>query len=149
MFPEANVPVVPVSIQSAGGPQQAWRLGQALAPLAAQGFLIIGSGNVTHNLRDYQLAARKAGQTPAYVRQFSDWIADRLASHDIAALLDYRRRRRAPSRRTRARNICCRCLSHSVPVAKRQACSVSIPASTTTSSPWTPIHFCRRQGGRP
>ena len=90
MFPEANVPVVPVSIQSAGGPQQAWRLGRALAPLAAQGFLIIGSGNVTHNLRDYQLAARQAGQTPAYVRAFSEWIADRLASHDIAALLDYR-----------------------------------------------------------
>ena len=90
MFPEANVPVVPVSIQSAGGPQQAWRLGQALAPLAAQGFLIIGSGNVTHNLRDYQLAARQAGQTRAYVRAFSEWIADRLASHDIAALLDYR-----------------------------------------------------------
>jgi len=91
MFPEADVPVIPLSIQSHGGPQQAWQLGRALAPLAAKGFLVIASGNVTHNLRDYQLVARQGGQAPAYVRQFSDWIAERLATHDTAALLDYRR----------------------------------------------------------
>lgn len=91
MFPEADVPVIPLSIQSRGGPQQAYALGQALAPLAARGFLVIASGNVTHNLRDYQTAARSGGQTPAYVREFSDWMATRLAAHDIPALLDYRR----------------------------------------------------------
>ena len=91
MFPEAEVPVIPLSIQSQGGPQQAYLLGQALTPLTDQGFLLIASGNVTHNLRDYQLAARNGGQTPAYVRQFSDWLADRLEARDIAALLDYRR----------------------------------------------------------
>ncbi len=90
MFPEADVPVIPLSIQSRGGPAQAYRLGQALAPLAARGFLVIASGNVTHNLRDYQLAARSGGQTPAYVREFSDWMANRLAAHDLPALLDYR-----------------------------------------------------------
>ena len=91
MFPEADVPVIPLSIQSRGGPQQAYALGQALAPLAARGFLVIASGNVTHNLRDYQTVARSGGQTPAYVREFSDWMAARLAAHDIPALLDYRR----------------------------------------------------------
>ncbi|HRH14957.1 MAG TPA: class III extradiol ring-cleavage dioxygenase [Azonexus sp.] len=91
MFPDADVPVVPLSIQSHGGPQQAYQLGQALAPLAARGFLIVASGNVTHNLRDYQTAARNGGQTPAYVRQFADWIAARLDAGDIPALLDYRR----------------------------------------------------------
>ena len=91
MFPEADVPVIPLSIQSRGGPQQAYALGQALAPLAAKGFLVIASGNVTHNLRDYQQAAQNNGQTPAYVRQFTDWLAERLLAHDIPALLDYRR----------------------------------------------------------
>lgn len=91
MFPEADVPVIPLSIQSHGGPEQAYRLGQALAPLAAQGFLLIASGNITHNLRDYQQAARNDGQTPAYVRQFADWLAERLDARDISALLDYRR----------------------------------------------------------
>ena len=91
MFPDADVPVIPLSIQSQGGTEAAYRLGQALAPLVAQGFLVIASGNLTHNLRDFQIASRNGGQTPAYVRQFTDWIADRLMAHDIPALLDYRR----------------------------------------------------------
>lgn len=90
MFPNADVPVIPLSIQSQGGPQQAYRLGQALTPLTARGFLIIASGNVTHNLRDYQRAAYSGGQAPAYVRQFPEWLADHLQARDIPALLDYR-----------------------------------------------------------
>ena len=91
MFPDADVPVIPLSIQSRGGAAQAYKLGQALAPLAAKGFLVIASGNITHNLRDYQVAARHSGQTPPYVREFTDWLATRLANRDIPALLDYRR----------------------------------------------------------
>ncbi|MBI2277240.1 MAG: dioxygenase [Dechloromonas sp.] len=91
MFPDADVPVIPLSIQSRGGPQQAYALGRVLAPLAAKGFLVIASGNVTHNLGDYQVAARSNGQTPAYVRQFTDWLAKHLQDRDIPALLDYRR----------------------------------------------------------
>jgi len=90
MFPDAEVPVIPLSIQSRGGPQASWQLGWALAPLVAEGFQVIASGNLTHNLRDYQTAYRNGGQTPAYVRQFADWIAARLASNDTDALLDYR-----------------------------------------------------------
>jgi 4,5-DOPA dioxygenase extradiol len=92
MFPEADVPVIPLSIQGRGGVAHALQVGRALAPLAARGFLIIGSGNVTHNLRDYQAAAFTGGGTPAYVREFSEWIADRVAAGDTEALLEYRRR---------------------------------------------------------
>ena len=91
MFPDADVPVIPLSLQSRGGPEAAWRLGRALAPLAARGFLVIGSGNLTHNLGDFQRAWRNGGQTPAYVREFTDWMANRLAARDLPALLDYRR----------------------------------------------------------
>ncbi|RIX42548.1 MAG: dioxygenase [Rhodocyclales bacterium GT-UBC] len=91
MFPDAEVPVIPLSIQSRGGPEQAFKLGRALQPLTSQCFLVIGSGSITHNLRDFQLAWRNGGQTPAYVRQFSNWLAEHLATRDQAALLDYRR----------------------------------------------------------
>ncbi|MCK6412386.1 MAG: dioxygenase [Azonexus sp.] len=95
LYPDADVPAIPLSLPLShppgGGPQAAWELGRALAPLAARGFLIVGSGSVTHNLRDYQLAWRNGGQTPAYVRQFADWIDARLQAGDTAALLDYRR----------------------------------------------------------
>ncbi|MDK9724102.1 MAG: dioxygenase [Sterolibacteriaceae bacterium MAG5] len=91
MFPDADVPVIPLSIQSRWGTGQAYRLGRALAPLAARGFLVVASGSVTHNLRDFQAAERSGGPIPAYVREFADWLADRLAAGDLAALIDYRR----------------------------------------------------------
>jgi len=90
MFPEADGPFIPLSIRSRGGRRQAYELGQRLAPLAAKGFLVIASGNVTHNLRDYQMAARNGGQTPAYVREFTNWLAENLHAGNIDALLDYR-----------------------------------------------------------
>ena len=90
MFPDADVPVIPLSVQSHAGPEHHWRVGQALAPLAEQGFLVIGSGSITHNLRDYQLTGQLGSGSPAYVREFADWIAERLAADDLDALLDYR-----------------------------------------------------------
>jgi 4,5-DOPA dioxygenase extradiol len=90
MFPDADVPVIPVSIQHHGGPLHAYRVGQALAALRDEGFLIIGSGNLTHNLRDWLHAMRTEGSTPPYVSEFSDWVANRLKAQDIQALLNYR-----------------------------------------------------------
>ena len=92
MFPDADVPVVPVSLQSQEGVAGAWRLGRALAPLARAGFLIVGSGNLTHNLQDWRRVAAMGAPVPAYVQAFPEWIAQRLAADDFDALLDYRRR---------------------------------------------------------
>lgn len=91
MFPDADVPVIPVSIQHHGGPEHAYRIGQALAGLRHDGFLIVSSGNLTHNLRDWLHAMRSAGSTPSYVSEFSEWVAGRLKAHDIQGLLNYRK----------------------------------------------------------
>lgn len=91
MFPHADIPIVPISLQHHGGPQHAHRVGQALAPLAGQGFLILASGNVTHNLRDFQrLRTSEQSPAPNYVLQFADWLHARMAEHDIDSLLNYR-----------------------------------------------------------
>jgi 4,5-DOPA dioxygenase extradiol len=91
MFPEADVPVIPLSIQPRRDPAHHLAVGRALAPLAQQGFLIVASGNLTHNLADYQIAYRSGGTVPDYVREFADWIWQHLESGNQAALLDYRR----------------------------------------------------------
>jgi 4,5-DOPA dioxygenase extradiol len=91
MFPEADVPVVPVSIQPHAGPEHAWRVGRSLASLVGRGFLVVGSGNLTHNLGDFRAADTATTEVPAYVRRFADWFADRLAAGEHATLLDYRR----------------------------------------------------------
>ncbi|MFA7281587.1 MAG: class III extradiol ring-cleavage dioxygenase [Sterolibacterium sp.] len=90
MYPNADVPVIPLSIQSHLGTSHHLALGRALAPLAAEGFLILASGNLTHSLKDYQYASLHDGTTPGYVREFADWIWQRIESNDTASLLAYR-----------------------------------------------------------
>ena len=90
MFPHADVPVIPLSVQSHAGPAHAYRIGQALAGLAQQNIWIMGSGNVTHNLGDLRLARMHGDSTPAYVQVFADWVAERLAQGDLDSLLHYR-----------------------------------------------------------
>jgi 4,5-DOPA dioxygenase extradiol len=89
MFPDADVPVVPLSMQPHLGVSHALRVGRALAPLREHGLLVMASGNVTHNLHDY-FAASRNGSTPAYVREFADWVWERLAARDVDALVAYR-----------------------------------------------------------
>ena len=91
MFPDADIAVVPISIQGDKGPAHHLAVGRALAPLASRGFLVLASGNLTHNLHDFQLAVRGGGQTPPYVREFADWLWQRIEAGDMPALLDYRR----------------------------------------------------------
>ncbi len=90
LFPDAEVLVVPLSIQHHGGPQHAYRVGQALAPLAQQGWLIVASGNITHNLRDWQQASSGMAIDTSYAQRFSDWVHHRLIAGDTDALLGYR-----------------------------------------------------------
>lgn len=96
MYPDADVPVVPLSLQHAGGPRHAWRVGQALAGLAQRaGFLVVGSGNITHNLDDWRRARMDAMRggvdtIPPYVRRFADWVNERLTLRGDEDLLAYR-----------------------------------------------------------
>lgn len=90
LLPAADVPVVPLSIQHHGGPAHAYRVGQALAPLLEQGWLIVASGNITHNLRDWQQASAGHAINATYAERFSDWIAQQLSERQIDALLHYR-----------------------------------------------------------
>ena len=89
MFPDATVPVLTLSVQGHLGPAHHYRVGQALAPLREAGVLIVGSGNLTHNLGHFH-QLRGAAQAPDYVTAFQDWISRQLGAGDINALLAYR-----------------------------------------------------------
>jgi 4,5-DOPA dioxygenase extradiol len=93
MYPAHDVPVVQLSLQTALGPAHHVALGQALAPLADDGVLIVGSGHATHNLRDWMASMRRSEPEPLpYVQTFADWLHDRLVAHDTDALVAYRER---------------------------------------------------------
>jgi 4,5-DOPA dioxygenase extradiol len=89
LYPDADVPVAQLSIQSHLGPEHHYRLGEALRPLREEGVLIAGSGSLTHNLYEFR---GRATQIAPYVRQFQDWMKAALEARDVQALLDYRER---------------------------------------------------------
>jgi 4,5-DOPA dioxygenase extradiol len=97
MFPNADVPVAQVSIQPSLDAAHHLRLGAALAPLSSAGVLVIGSGHITHNLRDWmeKVRARNSravadGAADDYVAEFREWIADALRRNDRARLVRWR-----------------------------------------------------------
>ncbi len=91
MYPEATVPVTQISIQPELGPAHHFAVGRALAPLRAEGVLVLASGSAVHNLRDLAWDA-VGGQPVEWARQFDAWLADRIDRGATEALLDYRQR---------------------------------------------------------
>ncbi|MBV8628373.1 MAG: dioxygenase [Paraburkholderia sp.] len=89
MFPEADVPVAQLSIQPRMDAAHHFRIGRALRALKDEGVMVIGSGQITHNLRAADFSARPEDADPR-VKEFTDWFEARLAARDIDALLDYR-----------------------------------------------------------
>jgi 4,5-DOPA dioxygenase extradiol len=90
MYPQADIPIVQVSLPSHQGPALQTRVGQALAQLRDRGVLIIGSGSITHNLRELDWHAGPERVEP-WARAFRDWMIDKLQADDTTALHDYRR----------------------------------------------------------
>ncbi len=89
MFPQADIPVTQLAIQSSLGTAHHFRLGEALRPLRDEGVLIIGSGSVTHNLREV-VRRDYAAASPPWVSAFNDWLCAALLAGRAADLLDYR-----------------------------------------------------------
>jgi 4,5-DOPA dioxygenase extradiol len=93
VFPEADVPVLPLAFSPHASPAELMALGQALAPLRHEGVLVLGTGSLTHNL-GWVFGPGAGGRPPAVdaaerpeSRAFRDWVAARTAEGDVDALL--------------------------------------------------------------
>jgi 4,5-DOPA dioxygenase extradiol len=89
LFPGAGIPVIQVSLPARSTPESAWQLGEALAPLADEGVLIIGSGSLTHNL--YEIRMNDMGGD-VNAQAFVDWARHAVQTRDRIALVDYLRK---------------------------------------------------------
>lgn len=81
-YPAADVPVTQLSLQPADGPERHAALGRVLRPLRDEGVLIFASGNANHNLR----ALGRFAEPPDWAVAFDDWVAEKAARSDAAAL---------------------------------------------------------------
>ncbi|MDK3073824.1 4,5-DOPA dioxygenase extradiol [Sedimentitalea sp. JM2-8] len=84
LYPDADVPVFQVSIDMSRGLSHQIGIGRTLSALRDRGILILGSGNVVHNLR----AMRFGGAPLDFALDFDALVADRLTDRDFAALAD-------------------------------------------------------------
>jgi 4,5-DOPA dioxygenase extradiol len=93
MYPDADIPVLPLAWVPSQAPARQFELGRALAGLSSEGVLVMGSGSITHNLRLF-FSGRADMDAPeiAPSAEFRRWFAERSAARDWDALLDYRAR---------------------------------------------------------
>jgi 4,5-DOPA dioxygenase extradiol len=94
IYPDADIPIVPLAFVPSDSPAQQFALGAALAPLASEGMLVLGSGSITHNLRRvFRGGGLHPDKTQAEIPEsaaFRTWVAERAAARDWAALFAYR-----------------------------------------------------------
>ncbi len=83
LYPKADVPAFQVSLPLRLDADSAWAFGRALAPLADEGVLIVGSGSLTHNLYEFRTGH---GHDEAYAAEFAAWVREAVRDGDSARL---------------------------------------------------------------
>jgi 4,5-DOPA dioxygenase extradiol len=95
MWPDAQLPVLQLSMPRTFSDADLYSLGRRLATLRGHGVLILASGNLVHDLTGADLTADS--EPPQYAREFDAWVAERLSTGDHESLVRWRET--APSAR--------------------------------------------------
>ncbi|WP_329743508.1 4,5-DOPA dioxygenase extradiol [Dyella sp. A6] len=86
MYPAADIPTIQLSLDATRSGGRHYELAQRLAPLRDEGVLIVGSGNIVHNLGLFRFHDRTV---PAWASAFQRQVNELIEQHDHAALCRY------------------------------------------------------------
>ncbi len=89
MYPEADIPVVQLSVDRLATAEQYYDIGRKLRPLRDQGILIFGSGNVVHNLSAVDWSMN--GRGFSWAEEFDRFIKDNILRRDDTQVVNYRK----------------------------------------------------------
>ena len=93
MYPDANIPVVALSVDSKRSPHEQYSIGTMLSDLREEGILIIGSGGLVHNLR----MVHESDEPDEWAVAFDEWIAERLTEWNLNNLFAFDKKRLMPA----------------------------------------------------
>lgn len=94
MFPKADMPVVHMSVDHSISPQQHFDLAKLLSSLRKKGVLIIGSGNIVHNLQQAGKKFMVGDFTPyGWDSEFDQWVGRKVEERDFKSLIHYEKAR--------------------------------------------------------
>lgn len=88
MYPDADIPVVQISLPMHLKPHDIYKIGQTLAYLRERQILLIGSGSITHNLRE--LVWNDHADVPQWASSFRNKVVHALQNKDHEAVLDWK-----------------------------------------------------------
>lgn len=87
MYPEADIPVIQISLPMTLSASQLYKIGQTLAYLRKKQILLIGSGSITHNLRE--LSWGQESEVPVWASEFRNKVVHLLQNQDYEAVMDW------------------------------------------------------------
>lgn len=85
MYPDADIPIVQLSLDARRGPEEHYAIARALAPLRDDNVLILAAGNIVHNLP----AFFRTKQLEPWVQSFDEFVTNAAVKGDAAAVLRY------------------------------------------------------------
>jgi len=88
MFPNADIPVVEISLPIHMSAEQIYQIGQTLSALREQQVLLIGSGSITHNLSELSWHG-ESQDVPVWASTFRNHVVQKLTHQDYDAILDW------------------------------------------------------------
>ncbi|WP_216827360.1 dioxygenase family protein [Alkalihalobacterium elongatum] len=88
LYPNADVPVISMSVNPKLSPEEQYQVGKALASLREKDVLIIASGGTVHNLRAVNFG-KDNGEADEWALRFDQWLEDNLKKWDLKSLFDY------------------------------------------------------------
>ncbi|MCH7382394.1 dioxygenase [Acinetobacter dispersus] len=87
MYPDADIPVIEISLPIQMNADEIYNIGQVLSPLREQQILLIGSGSITHNLAE--LSWQADADVPTWASSFRNTVVSKLTHQDYDAVLDW------------------------------------------------------------
>ena len=89
LYPDADIPVISMSVNPHLSPEEQYKIGKSLSALREKDVLIVASGGTVHNLRALNWGKDTTGEIDDWALDFDNWLSGHLKNWDVESLFNY------------------------------------------------------------